>query len=290
MPQSSRSTGVRLELATPVPRSNGHGRRHSAGYPSWRRAQGRLVPPAGRPFHVCSLPEIPDSGPRRQTPAHPAWPRSDDACCCSWRHRRYRRDGRPPPALASASAGRDCRSRYRDGAPAGSCRSEPPAACRSLMRSPIVTGLMRSGCGLRRLLALFRSFSSSTSSGRRAISLGILLASSLVSRVGRCGDSIRRLAIDMSQRQAIGIDDTIATGDWLKSPWAREAALWHGCEDKLRRRRRSITDEPETMENLGHASPRVIWLPSRQVVYWLADARVSKRSSIRAENGCASSS
>jgi hypothetical protein len=31
----------------------------------------------------------------------------------------------------------------------------------------------------------------------------------------------------MSQRHAIGIDDTIPTGDRLKSPWAREAALRH---------------------------------------------------------------
>jgi hypothetical protein len=42
------------------------GHRHSAGYPSWRRAQGRLVPPAGRPFHVCSLPEF-------RIVAHDAW-------------------------------------------------------------------------------------------------------------------------------------------------------------------------------------------------------------------------
>jgi hypothetical protein len=36
----------------------------------------------------------------------------------------------------------------------------------------------------------------------------------------------------MGQRQAIGIDDPIPTGDWLKSPWAREAALHHGSEDE----------------------------------------------------------
>jgi len=52
------------------------------------------------------------------------------------------------------------------------------------IRSPIVTGLNLSGWGLRRLLALFRSCSSSTSSGRRAISFEILQASSSVSRFG----------------------------------------------------------------------------------------------------------
>ena len=35
----------------------------------------------------------------------------------------------------------------------------PPAACLADQVSPIVTGLKRSGCGLRRLLALFLSFS-----------------------------------------------------------------------------------------------------------------------------------
>ena len=37
----------------------------------------------------------------------------------------------------------------------------------------------------------------------------------------------RRLPIHMGQRQAIGIDDTIAARDRLKSPWSREAALRH---------------------------------------------------------------
>jgi hypothetical protein len=56
------------------------------------------------------------------------------------------------------------------------------------------------------------------------------------------GDGIQRLAIHMSQRQAPGIDDPLPTRDWFKSPWAREAALRHGFEDKLRRRWRSIRD------------------------------------------------
>jgi hypothetical protein len=43
----------------------------------------------------------------------------------------------------------------------------------------------------------------------------------------REGNGIPRLAVHMGQRQAIGIDDPIPTGDWLKSPWAREAALRH---------------------------------------------------------------
>ena len=36
-----------------------------------------------------------------------------------------------------------------------------------------------------------------------------------------------RLPVDMGQRQAIGIDHTIAARDRLKSPWSREAALRH---------------------------------------------------------------
>jgi hypothetical protein len=47
----------------------------------------------------------------------------------------------------------------------------------------MVTSLNGSGCGLRLLRALFRSFSSSTSSGRREISFEIRRASSLVSRL-----------------------------------------------------------------------------------------------------------
>jgi hypothetical protein len=74
-----------------------------------------------------------------------------------------------------------------------------------------------------------------------------------VSAVFREGDSGRRLSVHMSQRQTIGIDDPIPAGDWLKSPWAREAALRHGCEDKLRRRWRSIRDT-------GHAQPG--WRPN----------------------------
>jgi hypothetical protein len=35
----------------------------------------------------------------------------------------------------------------------------------------------------------------------------------------RESDGIRRLSVHMGQRQAIGIDDPIPTGDWLKSPW-----------------------------------------------------------------------
>jgi hypothetical protein len=54
----------------------------------------------------------------------------------------------------------------------------------SRIRSSIVTGLILSGFGLRRLLASLRSFSSSTSSGRRAISMEIRRASSSVSRFG----------------------------------------------------------------------------------------------------------
>src|SRR5262245_63950894 len=66
----------------------------------------------------------------------------------------------------------------------------------------------------------------------------------------REGDGVRRLSLHMSQRQAIGIDDTIPAGDWLKSPWAREAALRHGCEDKLRRRWRRMQT---------HAGSRFLW-------------------------------
>src|SRR5262245_60524017 len=62
----------------------------------------------------------------------------------------------------------------------------------------------------------------------------------------------------MSQRQAIGIDDPIPAGDWLKSPWARKAALRHGCEDRLRRRWRSIRDKR------GHAHHEQLpgWRPN----------------------------
>ena len=35
------------------------------------------------------------------------------------------------------------------------------------------------------------------------------------------------LPVDMGQRHAIGIDDTIAAGDRLESPWSRKAALRH---------------------------------------------------------------
>ena len=45
----------------------------------------------------------------------------------------------------------------------------------------------------------------------------------------REGDGICRLSVHMSQRLAIGIDDPIPTGDWLKSPGSREAALRHGA-------------------------------------------------------------
>ena len=50
-----------------------------------------------------------------------------------------------------------------------------------------------------------------------------------VNRFVRDGNGIRRLAVHMSQRQAIGIDDTIAAGNRLKSPWSREAALLHAA-------------------------------------------------------------
>ena len=53
----------------------------------------------------------------------------------------------------------------------------------------MVTGFDRSGCGLRRLRFRFLSVSSSTSSGRRAISLAIRLASSAVSF---CSDTLIR--------------------------------------------------------------------------------------------------
>ena len=43
-------------------------------------------------------------------------------------YRSNRRDAGPPPPPACASAGAGYRNRYRDGAPAGSCRNEPPAA------------------------------------------------------------------------------------------------------------------------------------------------------------------
>ena len=31
----------------------------------------------------------------------------------------------------------------------------------------------------------------------------------------------------MGQPKAIGIDHTVAAGDWLKSPWSRKSALMH---------------------------------------------------------------
>ena len=45
----------------------------------------------------------------------------------------------------------------------------------------------------------------------------------------REGDSGRRLPVHMGQRQAIGIDHTIAARDRLESPWSREAALRHAA-------------------------------------------------------------
>jgi hypothetical protein len=87
-------------------------------------------------------------------------------------------------------------------------RGNRPAA---RIRSPIVTGLKRSGCGWRRLLALFRSRSSSTSSGRREISLEIRRASF----IGQADVGQRWriwLAIDMCQDHAIGIDDPVSAG------------------------------------------------------------------------------
>jgi hypothetical protein len=41
----------------------------------------------------------------------------------------------------------------------------------------------------------------------------------------RDGDGVLRLSVHMGQRQATGIDDTVAAGDRLKSPRWREAAL-----------------------------------------------------------------
>jgi hypothetical protein len=38
-----------------------------------------------------------------------------------------------------------------------------------------------------------------------------------------------RLAVHMSQPQAIGIDDPIPTRDWLKSPWSGKTALQHAA-------------------------------------------------------------
>jgi hypothetical protein len=43
----------------------------------------------------------------------------------------------------------------------------------------------------------------------------------------RDGNGVRRFTIDMGQRQAIGIDDTIATGNRLKPPWSRKPATSH---------------------------------------------------------------
>ena len=45
----------------------------------------------------------------------------------------------------------------------------------------------------------------------------------------REGDSRRWLPVHMGQRQAIGIDHTIAARDRLESPWSREAALRHAA-------------------------------------------------------------
>jgi hypothetical protein len=43
----------------------------------------------------------------------------------------------------------------------------------------------------------------------------------------REAEGVRRLSVHIGQRQAIVIDDTIASGDWLKSPWRRKTALGH---------------------------------------------------------------
>src|SRR5262245_25101291 len=56
----------------------------------------------------------------------------------------------------------------------------------------------------------------------------------------RDSNGVRGLAVYMGQRQAIGINDPIATRDRLKSPGSGKAALRHGCEDKLRRRWRRM--------------------------------------------------
>jgi hypothetical protein len=86
---------------------------------------------------------------------------------------------------------------------------------------------LRSGWGLRRLLALFRSCSSSTSSGRRAISFEIRRASSLVSRLSwRWRSAARRTHEPV---QGHWHHDPIAARDRHKSPMSRKAALRHAA-------------------------------------------------------------
>jgi hypothetical protein len=53
--------------------------------------------------------------------------------------------------------------------------------------------------------------------------LGLAIGQPLV----RDGDGVRWLPVHMSQRQAIGIDDTIAAWDRLESPWSRKPAPGH---------------------------------------------------------------
>jgi hypothetical protein len=94
----------------------------------------------------------------------------------------------------------------------------------SLIRSPIVTGLERNGCDLRRLLALLRWLSSSTSSGSLEISFECG-----VPRHWSGGCRKRqlpiRLAIDMGH--AVGIDNPVFTGHRLHRPGLGEAARRH---------------------------------------------------------------
>jgi hypothetical protein len=96
----------------------------------------------------------------------------------------------------------------------------------SRIRSPIITGLNRIGCGLRRLLALFRSFSNSTSSGRLEISLEIRRLVIGQPGVGNCR-FIVRLPIDMREDDTIGIDDAIPAGHRLDRPGLGKAAGGH---------------------------------------------------------------
>jgi hypothetical protein len=146
--------------------------------------------------------------PRRQTTKlarswHQVWPRSNCGSHCFWHRICCKRDGSPHPASAAASAIRATvvDIEVPDGLP-GRAFDLKEFAVRALCRRFFGCNeprqghgnqygsahcyLLRGRCSVgdrRRLLALFLSRSSSTSSRRREISLEIRRASSLVSLV-----------------------------------------------------------------------------------------------------------
>jgi hypothetical protein len=61
--------------------------------------------------------------------------------------------------------------------------------------------------------------------GERSDQSGDYLSLMVGQALVRDGNGVRRLTIDMGQ--AIGIADTIATGNRLKAPWSRKAAASH---------------------------------------------------------------